>query len=103
MALSQPGIFNALDYGLKAVGTAGASPGGNQTALQAAITACQSAGGGTVLIPAQDLDGNTVYQIVGPIRPYRAMPQELRRDVESAVRREQRALRRSRESISMDR
>jgi len=36
-------------------------------------------------------------------RPYRALPQELRRDVEFAVRQEKRALRRSRQSISMDR
>ncbi len=36
-------------------------------------------------------------------RGYQALPQELRRDVEFAMRQEQRALRRSRESISMDR
>ena len=36
-------------------------------------------------------------------RPYQALPQELRRDVEFAVRQEKRALRRSRQSISMDR
>ncbi len=36
-------------------------------------------------------------------RGYQALPQELRRDVEFTMRREQRALRRSRESISMDR
>jgi hypothetical protein len=44
-----------------------ASASGNQTALQLAITACQAAGGGTVLIPSQDLNGNTVYPIIGPI------------------------------------
>jgi Relaxase/Mobilisation nuclease domain len=36
-------------------------------------------------------------------RPYQALPRELRQDVELAMHREQRALRRSRESISMDR
>jgi hypothetical protein len=36
-------------------------------------------------------------------RRYQALPQELRRDIEFAIRQEQRALRRSRESISMDR
>jgi hypothetical protein len=36
-------------------------------------------------------------------RPYRTVPKELRRDVEFAMRREERALRRGRESISMDR
>jgi hypothetical protein len=36
-------------------------------------------------------------------RPYRAVPKELRQDVEFAMRREERALRRGRESISMDR
>jgi hypothetical protein len=36
-------------------------------------------------------------------RPYQAVPQELRRDVEFALRHEERALRRSRASISMDR
>jgi hypothetical protein len=35
-------------------------------------------------------------------RPFQALPQELRQDVEFATRREQRALHRSRESISMD-
>ena len=67
MALSQPGIFNVLDpeYGMQAGLLASAS--GNQTALQLAITACQAAGGGTVLIPSQDLNGNTVYPIIGPI------------------------------------
>jgi Relaxase/Mobilisation nuclease domain len=36
-------------------------------------------------------------------RPYQAVPKELRQDVEFAMRREERALRRGRESISMDR
>jgi hypothetical protein len=36
-------------------------------------------------------------------RPYQALPRELRRDVEFAVRQEQRASRRVRESMSMDR
>jgi hypothetical protein len=36
-------------------------------------------------------------------RPYRAVPQELRRDVEFAIRQEQRAMSRARESITMDR
>ncbi|MBV9333201.1 MAG: hypothetical protein JO146_04275 [Candidatus Eremiobacteraeota bacterium] len=36
-------------------------------------------------------------------RPYQALPRELRRGVEFAARQEERALRRSRESISMDR
>jgi Relaxase/Mobilisation nuclease domain len=36
-------------------------------------------------------------------RPYQALPKELRQDVEFAMRREQRALRRSRESIPLDR
>jgi predicted negative regulator of RcsB-dependent stress response len=36
-------------------------------------------------------------------RPYQAVPKELRQDVEFAMRREDRALRRGRESISMDR
>jgi hypothetical protein len=36
-------------------------------------------------------------------RGCQALPQELRRDVELAIRREQRSLRRTRESISMDR
>lgn len=65
MALSQPGIFNALDYGLVA-GIHGI-PNTNRQALQAAISACQSAGGGTVLIPQEDSFGNTVYLIEGPI------------------------------------
>lgn len=65
MPLSQPGIFNALDHGLTA-GT-GASASLNQAALQTTISLCQAAGGGTVLIPSQDLDGNTVYPIIGPI------------------------------------
>jgi hypothetical protein len=63
MPLSQPGIFNVLDYEFAATN----SPGENQTALQNAIADCQSQGGGTVLIPTQDLDGNTVYPIIGPI------------------------------------
>ena len=66
MPLSQPGIFNALDYGLKAESSGGTGPA-NQGFLQDAIAACQAAGGGTVLIPSQDLDGNTVYPIIGPI------------------------------------
>jgi hypothetical protein len=36
-------------------------------------------------------------------RPYKAVPKELRQDVEFAMRREERALRRGRESMSMDR
>ena len=36
-------------------------------------------------------------------RPYQALPRELRRDVEFTARQEERALRRSRESISMER
>jgi hypothetical protein len=36
-------------------------------------------------------------------RPYQALPRELRRDVEFAIRQEERAVRRSRGSISMDR
>lgn len=36
-------------------------------------------------------------------RPYQALPQELRRDVEFVMRRQQRVLNRMRDSISMDR
>jgi hypothetical protein len=63
VALSQPGIFNVLDYDFAATNSAGE----NQAALQDAISACQAAGGGTVLIPTEDLDNNTVYPIIGPI------------------------------------
>lgn len=65
MALSQPGIFNALDQGLTADPLV--NPATNQAALQATISLCQAAGGGTVLIPSQDLQGRSVYRIIGPI------------------------------------
>jgi hypothetical protein len=61
---SQPGIFNALDYGLRPspIGTAA----GNQSALQTAIYAAEQAGGGIVLIPSE-YDNDVVYPIQGPI------------------------------------
>lgn len=65
MALSQPGIFNALDYNLLPAALGGTASG-NQTALQSAIYAAEAAGGGTVLIPSE-LDGDVVYPIQGPI------------------------------------
>lgn len=63
-SLSQPGIFNALDYGLvpKPTGTAAV----NQIALQTAIYAAEQAGGGTVLIPSE-YESDVVYPIQGPI------------------------------------
>lgn len=61
---SQPGIFNALDFGLlpNPAGTAT----GNQIALQTAIYAAEQAGGGTVLIPSE-YESDVVYPIQGPI------------------------------------
>ena len=65
MALSQPGIFNVLDYGM--VGGESGFPDVNRQALQQAIYAAQAENGGTVLIPTEDLNGNSVYPIYGPI------------------------------------
>jgi hypothetical protein len=65
MALSQPGIFNVLDFGM--TGGSSALADVNQNALQQAIYAAQAQNGGTVLIPSEDLDGNSVYPIYGPI------------------------------------
>jgi hypothetical protein len=65
MALSQPGIFNVLDYGM--VGGESGLPDVNRQALQQAIYAAQAQNGGTVLIPAEDGEGNGVYRIYGPI------------------------------------
>lgn len=65
MALSQPGIFNVLDYGMKAGSSV--NPATNQQALQQAVWAAQAVGGGTIVIPAEDEDNENVYYIYGPI------------------------------------
>jgi hypothetical protein len=59
----EPGWFNAKDYGSYGTGVADSAP-----AIQAAVNACQNAGGGVVLMPPATLDILSAIQITANVR-----------------------------------
>ena len=65
MSLSQPGIYNVLDYGM--VSGSGGSGTSNATSLQTAINTAESDGGGIILIPSDDNSNHgAVYNMEPP-------------------------------------